>query len=149
MVLFHLFFLCTAIRPKIRVAISFFLLFAHDHSTKIYDRLSFIFSLCTTIRSKISVLNIFCFYLYTTIRLNLGRSHSYSLIDSFLNRANISFAMFMALLPLYFVSSISGSIAFILRPLYSWPYYSNISYTIFMEVLLLYLVQYIHSYMKS
>ena len=119
MVLFHLFFLCTTIRPKIRVAINFFLSFAHDHSTKIYDRLSFIFSLCTTIRSKISVLNIFFFYLYTTIRLKLGRSHYYSLIYSFLNRANISFAMFMALLPLYFVSSISGSISFIFRPLYS------------------------------
>ena len=56
MVLFHLFFLfCTTIQPKIRSLIDLFLLFAGDHSTKIYDPLSFILSLCTTIRPKIRV----------------------------------------------------------------------------------------------
>ena len=36
MVLFHLIFLlCTTIRPKIRVHTDLFLLFAHDHSTKL------------------------------------------------------------------------------------------------------------------
>ena len=45
MVLFHLIFLlCTTIRPKIRVHTDLFLLFAHDHSTKVYDSLSFILS---------------------------------------------------------------------------------------------------------
>ena len=62
-VLFHLFFplsttirpkikvhtdlflyMYTTIRPKIRVFIDIFLSFAHDHSTKIYDLLSFIYS---------------------------------------------------------------------------------------------------------
>ena len=57
MVLFHLFFLfCTTIQPKIRSLIDLFLLFAGDHSTKIYDPLSFILSLSTTIRPKIRVL---------------------------------------------------------------------------------------------
>ena len=43
---FHLFFLlCTTIRPKIRVLIDLFLLFVRDHSTEIYDPLSFILSL--------------------------------------------------------------------------------------------------------
>ena len=43
----------TTIRPKIRVFTDIFLSFANDHSTKIYDLLSFIIhSLCTTIRPK-------------------------------------------------------------------------------------------------
>ena len=128
MVPFHLIFLlCTTIRPKIRVLIDLFLLFAHDHSTKIYDRLSFILSLCTTIRSKMIVpVNLF-FYLYTTIRPKLGIGYSYSLIYSFLNCANISFAIFMAVLALYFVRCISGSTTFIFLRLYSQQYYPYIS----------------------
>ena len=56
MVLFHLFFLlCTTIRPRVRVLSDLFLLFAYDHSTKIYDPLLF-FILYTTIRPKIGVL---------------------------------------------------------------------------------------------
>ena len=38
------FYLHTTIWPKIRVFIDIFLSFAHDHSTKIYDLLSFIYS---------------------------------------------------------------------------------------------------------
>ena len=44
------------IRPKIRVVIDLIVSFPHDHSTKIYDLLSFILHLCTTIRTKIRVL---------------------------------------------------------------------------------------------
>ena len=77
------------------------------------------------------------------------RDHSYSLIYSFLNCADVLFAIFKAVLPLYFVRSISGSIAFIFRPLYSQQYYPYISYTIFVELLLLYFARYIQSYMKS
>ena len=108
---------CTIIQTKIRVLIDLFLLFAYNHSAKIYDRLSFITSLCTIIRSKIRVLISFFFYLYTTIQPRLGRSHSYSLIYYFLNYANISFSIFTAVLPLYFVRSISGSTVFIFHPL--------------------------------
>ena len=44
-VLFHLIFLlCITIRPKIRVHTNSFLLFAHDHSTKVYGPLSLILS---------------------------------------------------------------------------------------------------------
>ena len=111
--------LCTIIRTKIRVLIDLFLLFRYDHLTIIYDRLSFILFLCTAIQSKIRVLITFFFYLYTaTIRPKLGRGHSYSLIHSFLI-ANILFAIFMTVLSLYFVRSISGSTVFIFRPLYS------------------------------
>ena len=57
MVLFHLIFLlCTTIRPKIRVLIDLFLLCAHDHSTKIYGLLSFIFSFVYDHSTKIRVL---------------------------------------------------------------------------------------------
>ena len=43
MVFFHLIFLfCSTIRPKIRVLIDLFVLCARDHSTEIYDPLSFI-----------------------------------------------------------------------------------------------------------
>ena len=104
MIFFHLFFfLCTTIRPKIRLFIDLFLLFTHDHLTKV-------------------------------------RGHSYSLIYSFLNCANnsfaifkavlsyISFALFLAVLPLYFVRYIHSST--------NYPY---ILYTVFIEVLLLYI----------
>ena len=33
--------ICTTIRPEFRVSTDLFLLFAHDHSTKIYGYLSF------------------------------------------------------------------------------------------------------------
>ena len=135
MVLFHLFVLLwTTIRPKVRVVIDLFLLFAHNHLTKIYGLVSFILSLCTTIRSKIRVLINLFFYLYTTIQPKLGRGHCYSLIYSFLNSTNILFAIFMAVLPLYFVCSISDSTAFISRPLFSQQYYPYILYTIFMAI---------------
>ena len=45
------------------------------------------------------------------------RGHSYSLIHSFLNCANISFAIFMAVQPLYFFRSFSGNAAFKFCPL--------------------------------
>ena len=54
MVLFHLIF--TTIRPKIRVLIDLFLLCAHDHSTKIYGLLSFIFSFVYDHSTKIRAL---------------------------------------------------------------------------------------------
>ena len=87
--------LCTAFRPKIRILIDLFLLFAHDNSTKIYGPLSFILSLCTTIRPKIRVL-IGSFLLYVHDYSNKVRGHSYPLIYYFLNCVNISFAIFMA-----------------------------------------------------
>ena len=81
--LIYFFYLCTTIRPKIRVLINLFISFLHDHSTKV-------------------------------------RGHSYSLIYTFPNCANISFALFLTVLPLHFVRYIQSS--------FSYPY---ISYTIF------------------
>ena len=71
MVLFHLIFLlCMTIQPKIRVLIDLFLLFAHDHSTKLYGPLSFILSLfcARPFDQKLGSSLIYFFYLYTTIR---------------------------------------------------------------------------------
>ena len=71
---------------------------------------------------------------------------SYSLIYSFLNCTNISFAiliavcpyisyaLFLAVLPLYFVRYIHSSITLIFRTLYSWKCGSYISYAIFMAI---------------
>ena len=155
-VLFHLFlFLCTIIRPKVRVLIDFFIIctrpvgqimrssFIHSFCARPFDlklgsSLIYFFHLHTTIRQKYMIvfhlfflcakpfdqklgssLIHFFFYLYTTIQPKLSRGHSYSLIYPFFNCANISFAIFMTVLPLYFVRSISGSTAFIFRPLYS------------------------------
>ena len=58
MILFHIFFLqCTTIRPKIWVFIDIFFSFAHDHSTKIYDLLFFIYSFFLQVHlTKIRVL---------------------------------------------------------------------------------------------
>ena len=73
-VLFHLFFhLWTIIRPKIRVVIYLLLSFAHDHSTKIYDPLSFILSSCTE--------RPFDQKLWSSLTyIFLFRGHSYSII---------------------------------------------------------------------
>ena len=65
------------------------------------------------------------------VHLTKFKGHSYSLIYSFLNFANISFAVFEVVLPLDFVRSISGSttfisrllsIAFVFCTLYPWLY---------------------------
>ena len=50
------------------------------------------------------------------------RDHCYSLIYSFLNGANISYAIFMAELPLFFVRYIHVSITLIFSTLYTWLY---------------------------
>ena len=104
-----------------RVLIHLFLLFAHDHSTK-YMALFHLFLLwCTTIRPKVRVHASVFFHLYTTIRpkirvlinlifflvhnhLTKVRGHSYFLIYYFLNCANIPFAIFKAVLSLYYIS---------------------------------------------
>ena len=100
---------------KIYGPISFFLCFVLNYLTKIYDPLFLILSLCMTIRAKIRVL-INSFFLFVHVHSTKVRGHSYSLIYSFLNCANILFAIFMVVLPLYFAFSFSGSTDFIFRP---------------------------------
>ena len=48
--------ICTTIRPEFRVPTDLFLLFAHDHSTKIYGPLSFNLSFVHDHSTKIRVL---------------------------------------------------------------------------------------------
>ena len=105
--------------PKIRVLIDLFLLFAHGHSTKMYGPLSYVLPLCTTIRPKIRFL-INLFLLFAHDHSTKIRVYSYSLIYSFLNCANISYAIFMSVLFLYFVRDIHVSTALIMCTLYSW-----------------------------
>ena len=128
MVPFHLIFLFqTTIRPKIRVLTNFFL----SAPTTIWPKYMVLFHLlflwCTTIRPKIKV-HINLIVLFVHDHLTKVRGYSYSLIYSFLNFANILFALFLAVLPWHFVFHIQSST--------SYPY---ISHAIFMEVLLLYI----------
>ena len=123
-ILFHLLFLlCMTIRANIMVLIDLFILFGYDHSTEICGPLLYILSFCTTIWPKIRVL-INLFILFVHDHSPKIRVHSYSLVYSFLNWVNILYAVFMAILSLYFVHYIHVSAA-------------------------LYFVHYIHGYMKS
>ena len=90
---------------KIDGPLSFILSFTNDHSTEIYGCLSFILSLVDDHMTKIRVLiNLFISFVHDY--LTKIRVHSYPLIYSFLNCANISYAIFMAALPLYFLCCI-------------------------------------------
>ena len=104
---FAFFLLCKTIPLKATGLIDLFCLFSLEHSTKLYDPLSVILSLCTTIRPKIRVAIILFFFIHD--HSTKFRCYSYSLIYSFLNCHNISFAIFMAVLPLYFFRSFSGN----------------------------------------
>ena len=117
MVLFHLFFrLCATIQPNIMALIDLFLLFAHDHLIWMCTPLPYILSLCTTIRPKIRVLiNLFVLFIHD--HWTKIRGHSYSLIYSFLNCANISYAISWQYCPWIHVSTV-----LIFCSLYSWPY---------------------------
>ena len=105
MVLFHLFFLLrTTIQPNIRVLVDLFLLFAHDHATKIYGPLPYIPPLYTTIRPKIRVLtNLFLLFVHD--HSTKIRDRSYSLMYSCLNCVNISYAYSWQYCPCFHVST--------------------------------------------
>ena len=90
-ILIYFLYLCTTIRPKIRVLINLFLIFAHDHSTEIYDHLSLILSFCPTIRPKIRVLiNFFCLFVQ-------DHSASQYFVQDIHCGSYISYAIFMAI----------------------------------------------------
>ena len=119
--LIYYYYLHTTIRPKYMVLFLLVFSFANDQSTKIHGPLSFVLSFCTIIRPKIRVLiNLFLLFVHDCS--TKVRGHSYSLIYSFLNFANISYAKLMTVLPLYFVHYIHGSAALIFCTLYSWVY---------------------------
>ena len=70
MVFFHSFFiLSTTIRPKSRIFIDLFILFAHNHLTKTCGHPSFIFFVCARLfDQKLGSLLIYFFHLHTIIR---------------------------------------------------------------------------------
>ena len=106
---FAFFLLRKTILLKATGLIDLFCLFSLEHSTKLYDPLSVILSLSTTIRPKIRVAIMPLFFFFVHDHSTKVRCYSYSLIYSFLNCHKISFAIFMAVLPLYFFRSFSGS----------------------------------------
>ena len=138
MVLFHLFFLlCRTILPKLGSSLIYFICIRRLFDQKLVSSLIFFvcprlfdqkvgslliyFYLYMTIRPKIRVLINFLLLLFIHNHSTKVRSHTLtlSLIYSFLHCADISFPIFKAVLPSYFVCSVSGSGAFIFRPLYS------------------------------
>ena len=125
-------FLCTITWPKTRILTDLFRLFDQNRwSFFIYS-----FFCLRSLDKKLGFSLIYFFYMYTTIWPKLG-GHYYSLIYSLLTSANILHAIFMAVLPWYFVRYIHESTG-----LY-------IPYSLFMAVASLYFVRYIHGYLKS
>ena len=94
-------------------------------STKIYGHLSFNLSFVHDHWPKIRAL--IYFFLFGHDHSTKVRGHSYSLINYFLNCANISFAV----VPLYFVRYIH---TLIFRTLYSWKCCFYILYAISMAI---------------
>ena len=110
--------------------------------------LSFIHSLCTTIRPKNRVLINLLFLFVHDHSTKLGVTLTLLFI-LFLDVPIFRLLYSWQILPLYFHRSVSGSTAFVFRPLYSQQYYPYLSYAVFIGELLLYFVHYIHGYMKS
>ena len=102
MILFNLIFLLWTMLPKLESSLIYFFYLYTTIRPKYIVLFDLFFLLCMSIRSKIRVFIIlFClFVLENSIKT---RNHSYSLIYSFQNCANILYAMFMVVLPLYFV----------------------------------------------
>ena len=125
---------------KIYGLLSFILSFMYEHSTKNQGPHSFISFICTepfdqNVSSSLIYslssgesfdqnleFSLMYFYLFAYDYSTNIRSHSYSLIYYFLNCANISYAVFMAVLPLYFVRCIHGRTALIFHTLQSQLY---------------------------
>ena len=126
MLFIHFCYLHTTIRPIYMVCFHLFFLLQTTIWLKCMALFHTFFLCAQSFDKKIRVL-INLSFLFVHEYLTKIRVRSYSLICSFLNCANISYAIFMAALPLYFVRYIS------------W----------FMSVLPLHLVRYIHGYMKS
>ena len=110
--------------------------------------LSFILSLCTTIRPKNRVLINLLFLFVHDHSTKLGVTLTLLFI-LFLDVPIFRLLYSWQILPLYFHRSVSGSTAFIFRPLYSQQCYLYLSYTVLIGELLLYFVHYIHDYMRS
>ena len=132
--LIYFFYLHTTIRQKNMTLFHLIFLLSRPFNQKSGSSLIYFFYLHTTIRPKTKVL--INFFLFVHNHSTKVRGHSYSLIYSFFNFGNISFGIFKAVLPLYFVRSIRGSAALTpkFRTLYSWKCCSYISYTIFMAI---------------
>ena len=121
----YFFYLHTTIRPNTWLSFIYSFFNARLFNQKLGSTLVFFFHLYTTIRPKIRVfINLIFFLVHNHLTKVSG--HSYFLIYYFLNCANIPFAIFKAVLSLYFVRSIHGGC--------SKPCCSYISYAILMSI---------------
>ena len=122
-------FMCTRLFDQITwSSFSYSFFRPRPFDQKLGSTLMYLFHLRTTIQPNIRVLINLIFILVHNHSTKV-RSYSYFLIYYFLNCANISFAMFKAVLPLHFVRSIhrGAALTFIFRTLYSWQCCSYIS----------------------
>ena len=129
----YFFFLHMTIRQKHMIFLHLFFLCARPFDQQLGSSMIYFFYLHTTIPQKYMIVFHLFFPCAQPFDYQLGSSlsflfvhghstkvkgHSYSLIYSFLNCANISLAIFKVILPLYFARSISGSTVFIFCWLY-------------------------------
>ena len=121
MILFNLFFLLWTMLPKLESSLIYFFYLYTTIRPKYIVLFDLFFLLCMSIRSKIRVF-IILFRLFVLENSIKTRNHSYFLIYSFQNCANILYAMFMVVLPLYFVHYIDASTALMFHTLQLWIY---------------------------
>ena len=110
--------------------------------------LSFILSLYTAVQPKNKVLINLLFLFGHNYWTKLGVTLTL-LFVLFLDVPIFLSLYSWQILPLHFHRSVTGSTAFIFRPLYSQQYYLYLPYTVLIGQLLLYFVHYIHGHMKS
>ena len=150
--------ICMSIRPEFRISTDLFLLFAHDHFTKIYGPLSFILFLCTTIRPKVRVvIDLLILFVYDhSTKIYERLSFILSLRTTIQSKVRVlinifvlfvhddhstkvrqgSLLLFNSFFPYcqYFIFYIHSSTTLIFRRLDSWKCCSYISYAICMAM---------------
>ena len=114
-------FLCTTIRPRLRVLTYLIFLYAHNHLIKTCGPLQFIITFQHDHSTKVIRVLIYTFISFVHDYSTKIRGHSYSLIYLLINCVNVSYATFMAVL-IYSVHCIHGGTAVIFRTLCPWLY---------------------------
>ena len=119
--LIFFFFLCTTIRPRLRVLTCLIFLYAHNHLIKICGPLPFIITFEHDHSTKVIRVLIYIFISFVHDHSTKIRGHSYSLIYLLINCANVSYTTFMTVL-MYSVHCIHSGTALIFRTLCPWLY---------------------------
>ena len=117
----YCFFLCTTIRPRLRVLTYLLFLYPHNHLIKTCGPFPFIITFQHDNSTKVIRVLIYTFISFVHDYSTKIRGNSYSLIYLLINCVNISYATFMAVL-IYSVHCIHGGTAVIFCALCPWLY---------------------------